>query len=624
MEDFFMTITSASDIWNFCWSQGGITAGRIDCDHAVFPYYTADKIADAKSYTGPYTAVKIERNGKTYIWEPFAPLADSPNARAYLSQNITRNIYKNTASTKVFFEEINAELELAFEYGWTSSAKFGLVRIARIRNLSSKTQTVSVLDGCRNILPACVSADFQNGNSVLLDAYKKTDLDTESNIALFAVSSIVTDKAEPSEGLYANTCWFSTEDKLVLSPDAPTDFINGSLLSNDTVIKGKRPACYICKTITLKPHTDSMTDDHSLWYQVFDTSLDACKIALLKRQLQDRATAQAVLEQDIAQGEALMQQYVASADGIQNTADKTVCTHHFENVMFNIMRGGFFANDGKIDSEDFVLFVSQRNKSFVEKATHCTQQAALCVKQTAQKSSEGKSDTEATLLSYTSLKDTIFATNDAQLKRLFLEYLPLTFSRRHGDPSRPWNRFNIKLRTAEGNPILNYEGNWRDIFQNWEALAYSYPQYTQNMCAVFLNAMTADGFNPYRISRNGIDWEIPDPDNPWAQIGYWGDHQVIYLQKLLELYSKTNRPALIASLSDKQYASANVPYRLKSFAEIVQNPRSTITFDRTLSTELQKEAASKGGDAKLLSGKGGNPQLVSLTTKLPQIVISKP
>ena len=49
MDDFFMTITSASDIWNFCWSQGGITAGRIDCDHSIFPYYTADKVSDAET-----------------------------------------------------------------------------------------------------------------------------------------------------------------------------------------------------------------------------------------------------------------------------------------------------------------------------------------------------------------------------------------------------------------------------------------------------------------------------------------------------------------------------------------------------------------------------------------------
>ena len=28
MDDFFMTITSSSDVWNFLWAQGGISAGR--------------------------------------------------------------------------------------------------------------------------------------------------------------------------------------------------------------------------------------------------------------------------------------------------------------------------------------------------------------------------------------------------------------------------------------------------------------------------------------------------------------------------------------------------------------------------------------------------------------------
>ena len=64
---------------------------------------------------------------------------------------------------------------------------------------------------------------------------------------------------------------------------------------------------------------------------------------------------------------------------------------------------------------------------------------------------------------------------DADLERLAHEYLPLTFSRRHGDPSRPWNIFSIALKDEHGAKILNYEGNWRDIFQNWEALALSFP-----------------------------------------------------------------------------------------------------------------------------------------------------
>ena len=34
------------------------------------------------------------------------------------------------------------------------------------------------------------------------------------------------------------------------------------------------------------------------------------------------------------------------------------------------------------------------------------------------------------------------ARRDPDLERLAHEYLPLTFSRRHGDPSRPWNRFD--------------------------------------------------------------------------------------------------------------------------------------------------------------------------------------
>ena len=103
MDDFFMTITSASDIWNFCWSQGGITAGRIDCDHSIFPYYTADKVSDAKSYTGSYTAIRVIQGESAHIWEPFASLSASPALRQAAEKNISRNIYKNAAGTEVWF-----------------------------------------------------------------------------------------------------------------------------------------------------------------------------------------------------------------------------------------------------------------------------------------------------------------------------------------------------------------------------------------------------------------------------------------------------------------------------------------------------------------------------------------
>ncbi len=608
MDDFFMTITSSSDIWNFCWSQGGITAGRIDCDHAVFPYYTADKVSDAKSYTGSYTAIRVGDGDKAVVWEPFATLGASPALRRLAEKNISRNIYKNAEGTEVWFEEINEELKLSFRYGWTSSPKYGLVKKSVISNLSDKAVTVKVLDGCRNILPACVTADFQNNNSVLLDAYKKTDLDAASNLALFAVSSIVTDKAEPSEGLFANISWFSTKDTLLLSPEAPQQFAENGKVEVVDVVKGKRPAAYICCDCSLTNGSSSE------WYQVFDTRLDAAKIAELKNELADRTKLTKALEADISEGKKLMETYIAEADGFQNTAETMTCVHHSENVMFNIMRGGFFANNGKISLTDFVKFVSQRNKALVKLTEKVTAKAA------ASADKDG-------FVNYGELEAAVQKLMNPQLSRLFYEYMPLTFSRRHGDPSRPWNRFNIHLRDNDGNPILNYEGNWRDIFQNWEALAWSYPQYIKNMTAKFLNAMTIEGFNPYRISREGIDWEIPEPDNPWAQIGYWGDHQVIYLQKLLEVYAKLNKNQLVNELGEKIYASSNVPYRIKAYKDIVADPRNTIAFDYKLSSTLKAHAAAAGSDAKLVTASGaageGEVAMVTLATKLLQVVIAK-
>ncbi|MBO5606626.1 MAG: hypothetical protein J5930_01885 [Treponema sp.] len=607
MEDFFMTITSSSDVWNFCWSQGGISAGRIDCNHAIFPYYTADKISDLKGTSGPYTVIACEERGSTIFWEPFSTLSCSPAVRESSEQFLERAIYKNENGTQVWFEEINTKLQLAFRYGWTSSHSFGLVRTTVVTNLGPQKREISILDGCRNIMCASATADLQNNNSILLDAYKKTDIDTAQRLALFSVSSVVCDKAEPSEGLYANTCWFSTDDDPIIAEGAETSFIKskGSLserdrLAKETVLKGKRASCFVWKKLSLLP------DEKQSWYQVFDTFLDAARIVHLQNLLKNRANALRCLESDIESCENEMTDFIAQADGIQTSAEKMTALHHRANVMFNIMRGGIFANDGFITPRDFMAFVSQRNKAQLQAAQEIL-----------------KENDPDVPVSHKIFMDKVNAAGNKQIERLFKEYLPITFSRRHGDPSRPWNKFNIKLQDKNQHPILNYEGNWRDIFQNWEALAYSYPEYVEHFTAKFLNAMTADGFNPYRITRAGIDWECPEPDNPWAQYGYWGDHQVIYLQKFLELSSTLDRERLLASLDDPLYSSSNVPYRLKSYEEICEDPRNSLRFDKKLSDSMIELSAKYGSDKKLIQGDDGDVALVSFSAKVLQIVISK-
>ncbi|MEI8342984.1 MAG: hypothetical protein WCH43_15785, partial [Verrucomicrobiota bacterium] len=206
--------------------------------------------------------------------------------------------------------------------------------------------------------------------------------------------------------------------------------------------------------------------------------------------------------------------------------------------------------------------------------------------------------------------------NDVHLERLAGEYLPLTFSRRHGDPSRPWNRFAIHVKDEVGKPIYGYQGNWRDIFQNWESLGLSYPDCLESMIAVFLNSSTADGYNPYRITRNGIDWEVLDPTDAWSYIGYWGDHQIVYLLRLLENYNRFEPRGLSAKLGRKLFAYAQVPYEIAGFNDLVRDPRNSILFNKELHKDLHAHAATLGNDGKLLARRNGEVLLVSLAEKL--------
>ena len=163
---------------------------------------------------------------------------------------------------------------------------------------------------------------------------------------------------------------------------------------------------------------------------------------------------------------------------------------------------------------------------------------------------------------------------------------------------------------------MHYQGNWRDIFQNWESLAQSYPALLSSMITIFLNASTADGYNPYRIGRDGVDWEVDDPKHPWSHIGYWGDHQIICLLRLLESHERFFPGQLDGQLGRQAYAYAHVPYEIKGFDALVADPRHSITFNHALHELLQTRAAELGGDGKLLADNAGEIRLVSLTEKL--------
>ena len=594
MPPFFMSVVSSSNHWLFISSTGGLSAGRVSAEQALFPYYTDDKLTESGEHTGPKAILLVTRAHRTSLWEPFSQ-------RQRCIYTLARNLYKNVAGTALVFEEINHSLGLTYRYAWRSSDAFGFVKTSWLLNSGISPCAIELLDGLQNLLPANISATTQNEFSPLLDAYKRAEVDAATGLAIFSLNSTLTDLAEPSESLLATTvAQLGLDNADYLLSSAQLDrFRSGQSITPEAETRGRRGAYFARTTLDLAPGAERS------WHLVAEVSQDSAAIIRLARHLRgDRPGLIAEIERDIEAGTAALKNLVASADGLQTSGSALTDARHFANVMFNCMRGGIFFDQYQINTKDFIASVTGRNRAVL--AAHPAFFAAL-------PASLGVSELHARAE----------AVGAPDLVRLAYAYLPLSFSRRHGDPSRPWNRFAIKVKNSDGTRRLDYEGNWRDIFQNWEALAWSYPEYIESMISTFLCATTVDGYNPYRITRQGIDWEIPEPNNPWANIGYWSDHQIIYLQKLMEVSARFHPGKLQAFLARPIFSYANIPYRLRPYAELLKDSASTITFDWKTEGDIEARVKARGSDGKLVAGPDGEIRHVTLTEKLLTLLLAK-
>tara|TARA_Y100001935_G_scaffold238369_1_gene224702 strand:- start:32779 stop:36195 length:3417 start_codon:yes stop_codon:yes gene_type:complete len=593
LRPFFMSIVSDSNHWMFISSNGGVSAGRKNAEYALFPYYTDDKITESADITGCKTIVQVKKEDEISIWEPFSN-------RFTGKYSITRNLYKNRWGNKVRFEEINHDLELTFSYEWNSSNEFGFVRRSTLINNAESAVDVSVLDGIQNLIPYGVNSDLQTRVSNLVDAYKRNELAEETGLGMYALSAIIVDKAEPSEALKANVAWsYGLKDPKYLVSSLQVDtFRNGGSVTTETDVKGEKGAYFINQDLSLS------AGESVKWNIVGNVNLDHPGVIALNEQIKDGDIATKI-DLDIEQGTKNLIRLIASADGLQKTADSFKDARHYSNVMYNIMRGGIFDHHYDIEKGDFSAYLKKANKAVFE-----AHQSLL--------------ESLPEVFDRHELTTRLNETKDKDFIRLAKEYLPLKFSRRHGDPSRPWNRFSINTRSeVDGSKILDYEGNWRDIFQNWEALAHSYPDFMEGMIFKFLNASTFDGYNPYRVTKGGFDWETIEPDDPWSYIGYWGDHQIIYLLKFLEFYQDHKPGAFQSLLNDDVFVYANVPYKIKAYDEIVSNPKDTIDFDHSLDQQIREKVSEMGADGALINGRNNDIHRVNFLEKILATVLSK-
>jgi len=593
MRPFFMSIVSAYDHWLFISSTGALSAGRKNSNNALFPYYTDDKISESHDVTGSKSIFHVNKNNKEYLWEPFTKTSD------FIYQN-ERNLYKNLRGNKVIFEEINNDLGLKFSYQWTTCDKYGFIKTSSIKNLNNEDISITLVDGFQNILPWGLDESIQNNTSNLADAYKRNELDEDSKIGIFALSATIVDRAEPSEALKSNIVFHLGLDncKVLLSSQQLDKFRKGHDVNQEIDVKAEKGAYFIHSSISLKEN------EKQEWLFVGDINKSSSDIVALKENIVNNNLIEDI-NQEILNSSNELYKLVGSSDGIQLSSDRRRNIRHFANTLFNIMRGGIFDKDYLVEKNDFIKYLDNASKK-------CGHEMSSII-------SEWPDHFDLHFL-----RDSINQSNSKVFKRLATEYLPIKFSRRHGDPSRPWNKFSINTRDdITGEKVLDYQGNWRDIFQNWEALAYSYPQFIDGMIYRFLNASTFDGYNPYRLTKDGFDWETIEPDNPWSYIGYWGDHQIIYLLKFLEFTEKYFPQRLNSFLAKNNFVYANVPYEIKDYKSIYKDPKNTIEFNFELAEKIEKDRLKEGADGAILKNYQGSIHEVNFFEKILTTILAK-
>ena len=593
MAPFFISVVSASDHWLFISSTGSLSAGRIRPENALFPYKSVDYIHESAENTGSKTVIRIQAENGAKQWEPF-------NLQHNGFYHLERNMYKNIAGDKIIFEEINVDLGLSFKYQWATSEQFGFVRSSTLINLNDQQVDVELIDGIQNIVPPNAPLAVMQTSSALLDAYKWNELLSNSSLASYSLYAKLSDRAEPAESLLATTVFSVADDcqSILLSSEQLGAFRQGKPIHTENLQRGLRGAYFIHKKCTL---TAGQTEK---WQIIADIDKTHSDIVDLLQNIKVKDTLETAISESIESNHQDLLMLMAGSDAYQKTAEEATTVHHYANVLFNNMRGGVVVNHYWVEKADFVKTLGFTNKKVTEK--HSDFFAKLPER-----------------IDYQELIELSIQEGDDQLVRLCHEYLPLTFGRRHGDPSRPWNHFEIKLKDENGDRLLSYQGNWRDIFQNWEALGISYPNFVKSFISKFVNASTIDGYNPYRITKAGIDWEMLEEDDAWSNIGYWGDHQIIYLQKFLELSAKYQPLELNALLNAEIFSYANVPYEIEGVDKLFADPKNTVIFNDEKQALIEQRVAELGSDGRLLLNADNSVYQVNLTEKLLVPLLSK-
>ena len=350
LDPFLVNVTGSGDLWLFASSTGALTAGRRSAEHALFAYETDDRLHRSGGRTGPFTIVRV--GGGAAPWEPFAPHA--PYGK------VPRSLAKTLCGDRLTFEEHNPDLGLTFRYTWATAADHGLVRTCElVASADASPSDVELLDGLIDVLPAGVELETQQASSTLVDAYRRSEFDPTSGLALFTLEALVSDLSDPAESLLASVVWSRGLDNSVtaMSDRQIRSFRSGKALEPEHRATGVKGAFLVSATARVSPESPLR------WTIVADVDRDHVEVSRLRGWLRstDAATSTARAAVDRAHDELIG--LVSQADALQQTADRGAVVSHLTNVTHNCMRGGVPLDDHRVILAEAGRFVASRNRA---------------------------------------------------------------------------------------------------------------------------------------------------------------------------------------------------------------------------------------------------------------------
>ena len=585
MPPFLMSLASDTDLWMFVTSGGGLTAGRRRRGRQPLPLRDGRQAARrAPPHRPGHAAARAARAGRPASCGSRSPRAPAEDPR------IERNLYKNVLGNRLVFEEVHHGLGLAFRYRWAASDEFGLVRTATLENLGRPRPSVELLDGLRNVLPwGAPLALYQQSSSPRGRLQADRPATRRRGWRIFSLTTEITDRPEAAEELRANVGLVPRAARAArssLSLDAVAAFRRG-----EPVPRARRADRARAATTSSRRRSSWRRGERGRWHVVADVGRGHVQVAALRARLRAgggprRARSRPAcdeadenLRRDRGQRRRPAAHRPRRGDR-PPLRQRPVQQHARRRLRAEPRRAHRRLAD----------FVATRNRAARRRGTRPLLDALPAQDPVGGAAPHRRPSGRTPTCCGSDLR------------------VPAPLLR--PPPRRPEPALEPLLHpgagTADGGRALRYEGNWRDIFQNWEALCASFPAFLPGVDRPVRQRLHGGRLQsvPHRraTASTGRCSTRATPGATSATGATTRSSTCSASSRRSERFA----PGTLEGLLEREiFCYADVPYRLKPYAEIVADPRATIIFDTELAARIDERVAAVGTDGKLVRDRDG-------------------